>query len=324
MDDLISVIVPVYNGEKYLIDSLDSVLNQTYKNLEIILVDDGSTDGSLDILKHYEKIDYRVKVLTRKNGGICMAMKLGVMISKGKYIARHDCDDINSLDRYEKQLEYLKNNDCDLIGCYLKGFGNGNKQYMRVMETLNIPILNEQDQFMRAYLGKFINGGAIFGKSELFKEISPFHKDYGIIEDRLIYLGFHNKGCKIGMIEEELYYYRVHGSNTSLIGDSHKTIPLLHTELLFKYLFKDIINNYENIIVIQESNKIDLIVNTLKENDNAIFINEYMFMRLMNEDIYSFDPQKTVLFIGSLFIDSSIEFLNKLGYEHLENLFFII
>ncbi len=69
----------------------------------------------------------------------------------------------------------------------------------------------------------------------------------------------------------------------------------------------------------------NVIVNTLKESDkNVIFINEYTFMELMNKDIYDFNPEKTVLFLGSLFFQSSFNFLNKLGYSHLENLFWIM
>ena len=315
MEDLISVIVPVYNVEKYLVDSLDSVINQTYENLEIILVDDGSTDRSLD---------KRVKVLTRKNGGICMAMRLGVAVANGKYIARHDGDDINRLDRYEKQLEYLKNNNYDLIGCYLKGFGDGDREYMKLMETLNIPIKNYMDQFNRAYFGRYPNGGAIFGKSYLFKTINPFQHRYGCVEDRLIFLEFHTKGHRIGVIEEELYYYRVHGNNSSIVDGTGIKIAFLHLELLFKYLFKTYIEKSKHVIVIQSSDKIELVKNILNEHENIIYVDENMIEEFMIREIYNFDSEETTFFIGTVFFESAREFLKNFGYHHLKNLFWIV
>ncbi len=126
MRDLITVVVPIYNGEKYLRETIESILNQTHRKLEIFLIDDGSTDNSLKIARYYEKVDKRVKVFTQSNLGISMTMKRAVMYSNGEYIARCDQDDINELNRYEKQLLYLKENDYDMVGCYYKSFGNGN------------------------------------------------------------------------------------------------------------------------------------------------------------------------------------------------------
>ena len=80
MEDLITVVVPIYKREKYLHETMESILNQTYKNLEIILVDDGSTDNSLRIARYYERLDKRVKVITQKNMGICVAMKNALAI----------------------------------------------------------------------------------------------------------------------------------------------------------------------------------------------------------------------------------------------------
>lgn len=324
MEELISVIVPVYNGGKYLMDSLDSVVDQTYKNLEIILVDDGSTDESLSILKKYEKMDNRIKVLTQKNGGICVAMKLGVAVSNGEYITRHDCDDINRLDRYEKQLEYLKKNDYDLVGCYLKAFGDGDKEYMKLMETLNIPIRNYFDQFNRAYLGKYINGGAVFGKGNLFREINPFQRKYGCVEDRLTFLEFHTRGCKIGVIEEDLYYYRVHGNNSSLVNGIGPKIGLLHIELLFKYLFKEVIENSKHAIVMQYSDGIEFLNDVLSKYENVICVDENNFERFMDEEVCKFNPEESVFFVGTLFFKEVEKFLNNFGYFHLENLFWIV
>lgn len=321
MEDLISIIVPVYNIEKYLHEGMESVLNQTHKNLEIILVDDGSTDRSLDICKYYEKLDSRVKVLTQKNTGICGAFKKGLSVATGKYVARHDGDDINTLDRYEKQLKYLKENNCHMVGCFIRGFGSGSPWYQKHMETLNIPIRNKEDQYMRAYASKYINGGAIFGVTEVFKKLQPFHNDYGIVEDRLIYLTLHVNGCKMGLVEDYLYYYRVHESNSSLKRETIGDLVMRNFELAFRYLFKEPMDKYERKIIIHESNNIELMKHIFDEN--TIFINEGNYKKFIKEDASKYADNNTVIFIASHYFNENFSILEEKGFIHLENLFVI-
>lgn len=160
MEDLITVIVPIYNREKYVAETIESIINQTYKNLEIILVDDGSSDNTLSIIKHYERLDSRIKVFVQKNMGICMAVRNAFRISSGKYIARCDSDDINELDRYEKQLKYLKENNYDMVGAYLKSFGNGSEAGKRGMENFNNrEVRNKAQEWLRIYTGGTVGGG---------------------------------------------------------------------------------------------------------------------------------------------------------------------
>ncbi len=110
----ISVIVPVYNVEKYLKRCLDSLINQTLKDIEIICVNDGSTDNSLSILDEYAKKDSRIIILNQKNAGLSAARNSGMEIAKGEYIGFVDSDDWVDLDFYEKLYYAAKNNDCDI------------------------------------------------------------------------------------------------------------------------------------------------------------------------------------------------------------------
>ena len=87
IDDLISVVVPVYNVEKYVGQCIESIINQTYKNLEIILVDDGSTDNSGKICDEYAKKDNRIKVIHKENGGLVTAKKVGINVATGQYVS---------------------------------------------------------------------------------------------------------------------------------------------------------------------------------------------------------------------------------------------
>lgn len=112
---LVSVVIPVHNGETYIKESIDSCLNQTYKNIEIIVVDDKSEDRTLEILKGYGE---KITVLpVEKQNGLGNVINIGIRASKGKYIARMDADDIMYPTRIEKQIEYLESNpNCVAIG----------------------------------------------------------------------------------------------------------------------------------------------------------------------------------------------------------------
>ncbi|MDE6946071.1 MAG: glycosyltransferase, partial [Anaeroplasmataceae bacterium] len=110
---IISVIVPIYNTEPYLNRCIDSIIKQTYRNLEIILVNDGSTDRSGEICDAYEKADNRVKVIHKRNGGLSSARNSGLEILNGKYIGFVDSDDYIAADMYETLLACM-DDDVDI------------------------------------------------------------------------------------------------------------------------------------------------------------------------------------------------------------------
>ena len=116
---MLSVIIPIYNIEQYLPKCIESVINQTYKNLEIILVDDGSTDGCGDLCDHYSKIDKRVIVLHESNEGLVRARKRGLRKAQGKYIAFVDGDDYVDEMMYEKMYKKAELKDFDIVVCDL-------------------------------------------------------------------------------------------------------------------------------------------------------------------------------------------------------------
>ena len=113
----ISVIIPVYNVEKYLYRCVDSVLGQTYYNIEVILIDDGSTDSSPEICDEYQKRDKRVKVIHKKNSGAASSRNIGLSSAKGDYIAFIDSDDYIELDMYENMMKINEEYNCDIVLC---------------------------------------------------------------------------------------------------------------------------------------------------------------------------------------------------------------
>lgn len=116
-NDLISIIVPIYNTEKYLSKCLDSIINQSYKNIEIILVDDGSLDNSSLICKEYVKKDKRTKYYKKQNGGLSSARNYGLEKASGKYIGFVDSDDVISKDMYETLYNNLVKTNTDMSIC---------------------------------------------------------------------------------------------------------------------------------------------------------------------------------------------------------------
>ena len=123
-NNLISVIVPVYNVEKYVRQTLDSVINQTYRNLEILVIDDGSTDGSPAICDEYLKDD-RVKVYHRQNVGVAASRQFGVEVCKGTYFVTLDADDYVSADFVEKLYGAIIKNEADVSVCGISCFTDG-------------------------------------------------------------------------------------------------------------------------------------------------------------------------------------------------------
>lgn len=124
MKDLVSVVIPIYNVEKYLRKCIETVIDQTYTNIEIILVNDGSTDNSLQICNQFKEKDKRIKVINKKNGGLSDARNVGIKNAQGKYICFIDSDDFIS----EKYIEELHNliveNKAQIAVC---GFENVNE-----------------------------------------------------------------------------------------------------------------------------------------------------------------------------------------------------
>lgn len=113
----ISILVPVYNTSKYLKECLDSLVTQTFKNIEIICLNDGSTDNSLNIIMDYQARDKRIRVVDKKNQGYGSTMNLGIELAKGEYIGIVESDDFVDRNMYKKLYKFATRNNCDLVKC---------------------------------------------------------------------------------------------------------------------------------------------------------------------------------------------------------------
>jgi glycosyltransferase involved in cell wall biosynthesis len=120
---LISVIMPVYNAELYLADAVNSILAQTYANFEFIIVDDGSTDGSAELVRTFAERDNRIRPLFLEHGGLARALNVGIQSARGDWIARMDADDVSLPERLGVQLDWIHQTGVDVCGSCWKAFG---------------------------------------------------------------------------------------------------------------------------------------------------------------------------------------------------------
>lgn len=201
---LISVIVPVYNTEKYLSECLDSILGQTYQNLEIILINDGSTDGSLEIIKEYEAKDKRLVVFSIENSGAGVCRNIGLDYSKGEFLIFVDSDDILSEELLEILIGQLKSTS-ELAMCKfsknLSNIGLGSQTVIKETAVFT-------DSVKQMYSPGFASAGPIsklYGR-EIFNELR--FPDIKMYEDSAISLQVLSHAKKVTFVDYVGYYYR--------------------------------------------------------------------------------------------------------------------
>lgn len=209
LDEMVSVIVPVYNVEAYLPRCVESILEQTYDRVEIILVDDGSLDRSGAICEDYEKRDPRIKVIHKRNGGLSDARNAGIEISTGSYLMFVDSDDWIREDCVALLVAAMQYGQTQISACaYLK-----TKEYKcdAVGNGINIPDGIEIWPIEEAYRHLFLNRGidhsawAKMFRRVLFEELRfPFGKMY---EDQFVTYKLFHMAQKVSYIGEKLYYY---------------------------------------------------------------------------------------------------------------------
>lgn len=199
---LVSVIVPVYNVAEYLINCLDSIVVQTYSALEIILVDDGSSDRSGEICDQYAAKDGRIRVVHKRNGGLSDARNAGLAIASGAYYFFVDGDDTVASDAVESMLQAIVENDCDMAVCNMLRIyaGGTQKAFYRPTETLTV--LDGPDRFKTLVQPSACN--KLFS-SALFDGVSfPVGKYY---EDTFIYHILAHRARRIVLTGKDSYYY---------------------------------------------------------------------------------------------------------------------
>ena len=231
--NLISVILPVYNCKEYIKDSIKSILQQTYYNFELIIVDDGSDDGTLNILNNFK--DKRIKLYKNKyNRGLIYCLNKALSKSKGQFIARMDADDVCELDRFEKQINFfIENKEVSVLGTAVKLIDNNNRVYKKYSYPLN-------DNFIKWSMFFFcsICHPSVMIRSFVIKKVNGYNSKSKFAEDYDLWIRLIKKKYKFSNLQDSLLKLRKHKhSITSQNFNAHFLIGAKLSHKIIQYNF---------------------------------------------------------------------------------------
>ncbi|MFJ1262523.1 glycosyltransferase family 2 protein [Capnocytophaga canis] len=247
---LVSVLIPCYNVEKYVVEAVMSIINQTYDKLEIILIDDGSTDDTTKLLKKMAKQDKRVIfVQNDKNIGLIDTLNKGLQICSGKYVARMDSDDISLPQRIERQVQFLeKNKDIGIVGSYIQFFGE--KKGVWRMET--------EDRLIKSslfYTTCFAHPSVMFRNDVVKKNQLKYDRKYIHAEDYKLWYDF-SKCTKMANLPVVLLKYRI---NKNQVSQKFNDIQHKNTVKIRKTIINSFLAQNSIILNINEKIRIEQI-----------------------------------------------------------------
>ena len=279
---LISIIVPVYNVEKYLSRCLDSILAQTFTDFEIVAVNDGSPDNCGMILDEYAQKDSRIKVIHKENGGVSSARNAGLDVAQGDYIGFVDADDYIRDDMYEKMLNHTKTKDYDIVIC---GYYEVRKDAVTGMaiSEVDVPITS------RAGMIGLIEGGTYEGylwnklyKRNIFDDVR--FPAMVVMEDLYTNFLLFDKAKEILLLKETLYYYVRREDSVTMKRRVKTDITL------FRYhmdIYDKLVQRFEETKTILNKNRVcsafnallSIDANKLQKEYSAVYEEAYMFLK---------------------------------------------
>ena len=293
---LVSVIVPVYNVEKYLKRCLDSIVNQTYKNIEVICIDDGSPDNSINILREFEKKDNRIKIIRQKNMGLSKARNVGIDYSSGKYILFVDSDDCIENNMVELMLKKIEDNKLDLVICgntYVSADTDIDVVDLKKLEEL-LPGKVTGEEYFKIVTSKtnLFTATACnkIYKTEMIKNKKIRFPEGKLYEDLMFSFKYLLTCSSVGIVTEAMYNYfiRRDGSitnkiNTSDIDDAIFTYKKLnmflkeegfekilesieYKDYIFLWITRATVFKLVNLTHIYSWKELNIVINSLKQN----------------------------------------------------------
>ncbi len=319
----VSVLMPTYNVEKYIAEAIESILNQTFSDFELIILDDGSTDGSADIAKSFtdNRIVYHHNDV---NLGLANNLNVGLRMARGKYIARMDGDDISLPERFQTQIDFLEAHpDIDLCSCGLQMFGTedtvwvreANPEAVKITMMFYSPVLHATSVWRRES----------FEKHNLYYDQNAFPAEDYELWSRAV---FH---CKLVNIPQVLYRYRIHGIQVTKTDDR---ALLKSKEIQIKYIinsmpFYSVVDAYDfidNFIYNLGSSltELDAMKNTMKKFISANKKTKYFNDKRLSKRLVRYYQSKILdyllqnkSFSFNLLADLNIRQIIKLVYTIL-------
>ena len=314
----ISVLMPVYNGDQFLDKSIKSVLNQTFNNFEYIIINDGSTDDSLKIIKSYE--DSRIKIINfSKNMGITAALNNGLNAAKGYYIARQDQDDISHPERFMLQIEYLETNDVDLVDTNFI-FIDENDKYLQDYEKR---YFNPDETLSHLFFYEMVHASIMCKRLLFTKDNIQYRKRP--TEDYDLFIRLAKAGMRAGRLDQKLIKQRKHPN--SMCGSDwdniKKDIDVMRNEFVqdlgieptdyekklhvaFVEQNLSILNQYQFGEVLSWSNKI-IKANSINKIYSSTYFKEQLYLRLIR--LLKRNERKN--FLDMIKLRQSAEFYDK-------------
>jgi len=226
----ISVIMSVYNAEKFLQEAIESILNQTFKDFEFLIINDASTDNSKKIILSYD--DKRIRYFENKNNlGVARTLNKGLKLAKGKYIARMDADDISLPNRFKKQVEFMEKNPLVTVcGTWVKLIGNKNHEN----NIWKSPGDFQSIKSLALFYSPIYHPTVFIRKDTLRKNNLSYDPSFDHAEDYELWVRI-MENFKVSNLKEVLLYHRIHRGN---IGKTHNKIQVKNANRVRLYQLK--------------------------------------------------------------------------------------
>lgn len=281
---LVSIVVPIYKVENYLKKCVDSIINQTYKSLEIILVDDGSPDNCGVICDEYKKMDKRIKVIHKKNGGLSDARNRGLDVATGEYICFVDSDDFVSELYIEKLLKKALKEKADIVACNFQYIDELGKIWVRKEKEDKVYFSKEaiKDIFTTTQDTEVMMCNKIY-KKNLFVDNNIKFPVGKLHEDNFTTYKLYDKANKIILINDKLYYYLQRNNSIMSTFNKRRLDILLALEEIKEYFkdrpdFFDVIVCNELLVYLSLLN--NMIVTNYDENEKLEIINKIKLSKM--------------------------------------------
>lgn len=280
MNALISIIIPIYKVEAYLNECIASVVNQTYKNLEIILVDDGSPDRCPDMCDEWAKKDERIKVIHKANGGLSDARNAGLKVARGQYIGFVDSDDWISSNMYERLLEVIEEEKADICACSLitEILDQSSPLYLKsIIGTAKqiLPLIYQDTKYMVCAVNK------LYRKECWINFEFPKGK---LCEDAFTAYYLVDQAGKIVQIRDPLYHYRIRENSIMTSTFSNKRMDEEEAwRCNYEYMKEKHPEIYPSAFDFYLQ-KVNILIHTISKKERDKFAAEYQYLYRILED----------------------------------------
>jgi len=210
----VSVLLPVYNGELFLKEAIESILSQTFRDFEFIIIDDGSTDGTSAILEHYQQIDDRIHVYRHGHQGLIPSLNRGCHLARGEYIARMDADDVSLPERLARQVEYMETHpEIGVLGCGVQIIDDCGKKTRILQFPTEHAVLKWRLCF---YISFTFAHPAVVMRRELVERVGGYNPEMRHTEDYELWRQLSGL-TRLSNLSDVLLYLRKHGANVTRV-----------------------------------------------------------------------------------------------------------